>query len=165
MTINLATVLTQADELSQELGEFLADSRRSASVDMKERMARELAGYGPKSPAPRYRYVAAHHRGLFLEASESREADLPVRHLSFGDRAIVCEGLLSLRNMVGFSEALEAGVDSVKRPIHVQELPVYARGLAPNSGIKLLRGWELIPASSLIQMLHAIRDYVHGIKS
>lgn len=165
MSINLSTVLSQADELSQQLRALLVDPQRAAHVEMKRRIHHELLGYDFKASVPRYRYVAAKYRGLLLEAGETREADLPTRHISYGQYAIVCESLLSLRDMVGFMEALEVGQDSVKRPINLEHLYGCARGLPPGSGIKILSGWELISSSSLMQMLNTIQVFIHGINN
>ena len=165
MSINLSTVLSQADELSQQLRALLADPQRVAHVEMKRRIHHEFLGYDFKASVPRYRCVPAQYRGLLLEAGEIREGDLPTRHISYGKYAIVRESLLSFRDMVGFMEALEVGQDSVKRPINLENLYGYARGLPPGFGIKILSGWELIPSSSLMQMLNAIHVFIHGINN
>ena len=77
---------------------------------------------------------------------------------------MVVEGLTSLQDMAGFKDALAAGSDVVKRPIHSQLLPLYARGLPPQSGITIARGWECISATSLLAMLDATRRFIHAMK-
>ena len=165
VSAGLHRVLALARDLAQELVLLREDARQAGRTDTLERIDLELSGYPAGRTVPRYRHVAAQHRGDMHASHLQQDVPLPAAHLTFGDKAVVSEGLLHLRDMAGFLHALESGHDVLRRPVDPQRLPLYARGLPPGSGIRILAGWECIHADSLAGMLGAIRAYVGAMRS
>lgn len=161
MSITLAEVLDQADDVVRELQEAHARMSRTGLVDAPNRIEVELNGWGPGEGAiPRYRWIQASLRGETRGARTEKDTALPSDHMAFGDRVVIREGLLHLRKVPGLAQALEAGHEALRQPVDPRIIPVIARGLPPQSGIRIVAAWACVPASSLAAMLSSIRDYV-----
>lgn len=166
MSVTFADVLVQADEVIRELREVRAHASRTGLVDTARRIAVELEGWGPGDGAvPRHRWIEAKLRGETQGARAEKDAPLPSDHMTFGDRVVIREGLLHLRRIPGFGEALAASRDELRQPVDAQRIPGIARGLPPQSGIRIVSAWHCVPASSLAAMLSSIRASVRGMRT
>lgn len=166
MSITFAQVLQEADEVIRVFQEAHAHLSRTGLVDTPKRIELELNGWGPDDGAiPRYRWIEAELRGETRGVGVETDVALPTYHLSFGDRVVIGEGLLHLRDIPGFSEALEGGRDELRHPIDQQLIPLIARGLPPQSGIRIVTAWACVPAWSLSKMIKSIRTYVLSMRT
>ena len=146
--------------------EVHAHVARTGFVDTPKRIKTELNGWGPGDGAiPRYRWVRGTLRGETRGARVDGDAALPSYHLSCGDHVVIREGLLHLRDIPGFAAALESGRDTLRQPVDPQVIPAIVRGLPPESGIRIVSAWTSVPASSLHEMVAAIRAYVLAMRT
>lgn len=166
MSTTFAQVLEEADELVRVCRDVHAHGTRTGFVDKPRRIELELNGWGPEDGAiPRYRWVAGRLRGETQGGRVERDTALPSSHLSFGNRVVIKEGLLHLRDIPGFAEALARGDTELRQPLDPQLIPPIARGLPPGSGVKIVSAWACVPASSLSTMIQSIRAYVLAMRT
>lgn len=123
-------------------------------------VARELDGYPAGWAVPRYRQVLCAIWGELVGPTRVAEVvPLLTEHLSRGDRAVIRAGLQNWSEFAGREGfRLEAG--AYIRDIDSQQHALYLRGMpAERSGWRVLKAWESVPGTGLLQMLCDIGDY------
>jgi hypothetical protein len=168
MSITFAHVLEEANEVISVFQEVHAHVTKADTgfVDVPRRIELELNGWGSDDGAiPEYRRLQCTLRGETGGARVDTDAVLPSYHLSQGDRVVIREGLLQLRTIPGLALALQTGQNTLRQKIDQELIPLIARGLPPDSGVKIVSAWVCLPARSLYQMIKSIRTYVLSMRT
>jgi hypothetical protein len=166
MRIAFAQVLRDADELVREFRQLHGQMTLAGLVEAPKRIEVELHGWGPADGAiPGYRRIRASLRGETEGAGGEKDGVLPSSHLARGDSVVVREGLLHLRDIPGMAEALAAGREELRQEVDPQLIPLIARGLPAQSGIRIVSAWACVPARSLSGMIEAVGCYVRAMRT
>ncbi len=145
-----------ARELRQLRGRFEA-------LDLaygRDWVGRELEGYPAGSVVPRYREVPGAIWGELAHPGGTTEvAPLPTAHLNRGDRVVIRGGIEQPGELTG-GDGFRVEAGAFLRAIDPQRHALYLRGMsAQRAGWRLLKAWESVPVTSLLQMLRDVGEY------
>ena len=160
MVGSIQQLLDAAAALGGELQQLRGRFEALGLAHGREWVGRELAGYPAGSAVPRYREVSCAIRGeLAGPAGATEVAPLPTAHLNGGDRTLIRHGVGQLGALSG-RDGSRPEEGAFLRDIDPQRYALYLRGMpAERAGWRVLKAWESIPVTSLLQMLQDIGEY------